>query len=39
LHEYGQGWSWPFAFLGLCVLVLLFGGYLASKPRMLEDTW
>lgn len=39
LHEYSHGWHWPFAFLGLCALVLLFGGYLASKPRMLEDTW
>ena len=39
LHEYSHGWGWPFAFLGLCALVLLFGGYLASKPRMLEDTW
>lgn len=39
LHEYSRGWGLPFAFLGLCALVLLFGGYLASKPRMLEDTW
>lgn len=39
LHEYSHGWAWPFAFLCLCALVLLFGGYLASKPRMLEDTW
>lgn len=39
LHEYSHGWGLPFVFLGLCALVLLFGGYLASKPRMLEDTW
>jgi CP family cyanate transporter-like MFS transporter len=39
LREYGQGWTLPFAFLGLCVVALLSGGYLASKPRMLEDTW
>ena len=39
LHEYSQGWGWPFAFLGLCALVLMLGGYLACKPRMLEDTW
>ncbi len=39
LRESSQGWGWPFAFLGLCTLVLLSGGYLASKPRMLEDTW
>lgn len=39
LHEYSHGWGLPFAFLSLCALVLLFGGYLACKPRMLEDTW
>ena len=39
LHESSHGWGLPFAFLGLCALVLLFGGYLACKPRMLEDTW
>lgn len=39
LRESSQGWGLPFAFLGLCALILLFGGYLASKPRMLEDTW
>ncbi|WP_454831399.1 CynX/NimT family MFS transporter [Pseudoxanthomonas wuyuanensis] len=39
LHELSHGWWWPFAFLLLCVAVLLVGGYLACKPRHLEDTW
>ena len=39
LHELSHGWQWPFAFLLLCVAVLLGGGYLACKPRYLEDTW
>lgn len=39
LHSLTHGWAWPFAFLALCLLVLLYGGWLASRPRMLEDTW
>ena len=39
LHEATHGWTWPFAFLALCLLALLYGGWLASRPRMLEDTW
>jgi len=39
LHEATHGWEWPFAFLTLCLLALLYGGWLASRPRMLEDTW
>ncbi|MDR7133359.1 CP family cyanate transporter-like MFS transporter [Lysobacter niastensis] len=39
LHDMSHGWTWPFAFLGLCLLVLLLGGWLACRPRMLEDTW
>jgi CP family cyanate transporter-like MFS transporter len=39
LHEHTHGWSWPFGFLVLCIGVLLVGGYLACKPRFLEDTW
>ena len=27
------------AFLAACVGVLLVGGYLACRPRYLEDTW
>ena len=39
LHEHTQGWTLPFVFLGGCVAVLLFGGWLACKPRYLEETW
>lgn len=39
LHSLTHGWEWPFAFLGLCMLALLLGGYLVGRPRMLEDTW
>lgn len=37
LHELTHGWHWPFAFLLLCVGVLVAGGWLACKPRYLED--
>ncbi len=39
LHEMTHGWAWPFAFLLVCLAVLLVGGWLACQPRMLEDTW
>lgn len=39
LHEYTHGWTWPFAMLLVAVGVLLIGGWMASRPRMLEDTW
>lgn len=39
LHETSHGWRMPFAFLAACVGVLLVGGYLACRPRWLEDTW
>ena len=39
LHSLTGAWTWPFAFLGLGLLALVLGGYLVSKPRMLEDTW
>lgn len=39
LHEYTHGWASPMAFLAACVGVLLVGGYLACRPRYLEDTW
>ncbi len=39
LHEYTHGWTLPMAFLGACIGVLVIGGYLACKPRYLEDTW
>jgi CP family cyanate transporter-like MFS transporter len=39
LHASTHGWRWPFAMLAVAVLVLLGGGWLASRRRMLEDTW
>ena len=39
LHEATHGWTWPFAMLAVAVSVLLVGGWLACRPRMLEDTW
>ena len=39
LHEHTNGWTLPMAFLAACVGVLLVGGYLACRPRYLEDTW
>lgn len=39
LHEATGGWGWPFAMLATAVAVLLVGGRVACKPRMLEDSW
>ncbi len=39
LHEATHGWSWPFAMLTASVGVLVVGGWLACRPRMLEDSW
>ena len=39
LHAASGGWSWPFAMLGVAVAILLVGGWLACKPRWLEDSW
>ena len=37
LHDRSGGWGLPFAFLGLCVLVVLAGSWQACRERMLED--
>ncbi|MCD9007579.1 MFS transporter [Luteimonas sp. XNQY3] len=39
LHAASGGWAWPFAMLCGFVALLLFGGWLACKPRYVEDTW
>ncbi len=39
LHEATGGWTWSFAFLLLCVAVMLAGAWQACRPRMLEDRW
>nr|WP_296774591.1 MFS transporter [Rhodococcus sp. (in: high G+C Gram-positive bacteria)] len=39
LHTLSGGWAVPMLVLTGCVAVLLVGGYLCCRPRMLEDTW
>ena len=39
LHEASGRWTWPVAFLGLCIVVLAWGGWQACRPRYLEDEW
>ncbi len=39
LHEATGGWAWPFAMLAASVAVMVLGGWLACKPRVLEDAW
>lgn len=39
LHEWSEHWTWPVAFLGLCIVVLAWGGWQACRPRYLEDEW
>ena len=39
LHGWSGGWGWPVAFLALCIALLAWGGWSASRPRVLEDEW
>ena len=39
LHDQTGGWTWPFALLLGAVAVILVAGYVACKPRFLEDSW
>lgn len=39
LHDASHGWGLPFAFLSLCVVVMVLGAWRACRPRMLEDHW
>lgn len=39
LHDVTGSWTWPFALLGVAVCVILVAGYVACKPRFLEDSW
>jgi MFS transporter, CP family, cyanate transporter len=39
LHDLTGGWTWPFALLLGAVAVILVAGYVACKPRFLEDSW
>jgi len=39
LHERSHGWELPFAFLALCVVVMVTGAWLACRPGHLEEQW
>ncbi|OZD64035.1 MFS transporter [Rhodococcus sp. 06-1460-1B] len=39
LHTVSGGWGLPLTLLTGCVVILLVGGYLCCRPRMLEDSW
>ncbi len=39
LHGASGGWTWSFAFLMLCSLVLLVAAWFACRPQQLEDRW
>ncbi len=39
LHTLSGGWGVPMLLLTGCVAVLLVGGYVCCRPKMLEDTW
>ncbi|WP_028918983.1 CynX/NimT family MFS transporter [Pseudoxanthomonas suwonensis] len=39
LHELSGGWTLPFGFLALCVLVMLAGAWQACRPGVLEERW
>jgi MFS transporter, CP family, cyanate transporter len=39
LHNATHGWGAPFAMLGLVVCVQVSAGWVACRPRMLEDSW
>lgn len=39
LQTRDHGWSLPFAFLTLCVGVMLAGAWFACRPGFLEDRW
>lgn len=38
-HDATGGWGVPFAMLGFAVAAQLAAGWIACRPRMLEDTW
>ncbi|TDB26923.1 MFS transporter [Stenotrophomonas sp. ATCM1_4] len=39
LHGVSGGWTWSFAFLALCSVVLTTAAWFACKPQQLEDRW
>jgi len=39
LHDATDGWTVPFGFLSIAVVIVVISGWFACKPRMLEDSW
>ncbi|SUZ38072.1 MFS transporter [Xanthomonas arboricola pv. juglandis] len=39
LHAHHGGWTSPFVFLVICILVQLAAAWLACRPQLLEDVW
>ncbi|MFD4293060.1 CynX/NimT family MFS transporter [Rhodococcus sp. NPDC058532] len=39
LHDVTGGWAWPFLLLVGAVAVIMVAGWVACKPRFLEDSW
>ncbi|NIJ85011.1 CP family cyanate transporter-like MFS transporter [Xanthomonas arboricola] len=39
LHAHNGGWTSPFVFLVICILVQLAAAWVACRPQLLEDVW
>ncbi|UWI58761.1 CynX/NimT family MFS transporter [Xanthomonas oryzae] len=39
LHAHSGGWTSPFVFLVICLLVQLAAAWVACRPQLLEDVW
>ncbi|WP_172453180.1 CynX/NimT family MFS transporter [Xanthomonas arboricola] len=39
LHAHHGGWTSPFVFLVICLLVQLAAAWVACRPQLLEDAW
>ncbi len=39
LHAHQGGWTSPFVFLVLCILLQLAAAWVACRPQLLEDVW
>ncbi|MGW8340176.1 CynX/NimT family MFS transporter [Xanthomonas axonopodis pv. khayae] len=39
LHAHSGGWTSPFVFLVICLLVQLAAAWVACRPQLLEDAW
>ncbi|MCL1561108.1 MFS transporter [Xanthomonas nasturtii] len=39
LHAHSGGWTSPFVFLVICILVQLAAAWVVCRPQLLEDVW